>query len=61
MLAINSTDIVYSSKSLANQTNSSRTAANNARDILGWSTSYADEAFNEEIVDVVSNMASQKD
>ncbi|CZR50992.1 related to NAD dependent epimerase/dehydratase family protein [Phialocephala subalpina] len=39
----------------------SRTSANNARDVLGWSTAFGEDAFHEEIVDVVSNMASQKE
>ncbi len=40
---------------------SSRTSADNARDVLGWIPAYGEDAFHEDIIDVVSNMASQEE
>ncbi|KAE8448381.1 hypothetical protein EG329_009625 [Mollisiaceae sp. DMI_Dod_QoI] len=39
----------------------SRTSADNARDVLGWIPAYGEDAFHEDIIDVVSNMASQEE
>ncbi|KUJ22707.1 NAD dependent epimerase/dehydratase family protein [Mollisia scopiformis] len=38
-----------------------RTKADNARDVLGWTPAFGESEFHHEIIDVVSNMASQED